>query len=278
LKNRLLTRIVRKIDYYLIKYRDKPIVSENFTDALLNNNEYFWADMNKCIDPYGYSYGDGWQFFSSMGRNMDKYSSNAIVEDFAKFLNLTYHENAYEGFRLEFRNSEGLKNYSSSCLAFLTPWSLDNIADIENRVKKIIKTESHISGVRYDRKDHFEDQMSHATLHFDRLFHLRKSIKEKGYNFLNDPGDPVKGFVLVRKKDHRILIFSGQHRVAALSGLNYTKIPVKFYYKYIINTDSAADWPLVKNGLWDQQDAIHYFNHLFDFDSRSWAAENGLME
>lgn len=253
-----------------------PVIADNFTDALVNNNDCFLAEINRCVDPYGNNYGGGWQYFTSVVRSIDKLTEEKIISDFVKYLELTVHTTAYDGFRLRLRGSEKLKDYSPACLPFLTPWSNYDLARIEERAAGIVKDEKLLLISDAVRTNPLKDPKYLAETHYRRLIELRNSVVTKGYNLSKNYDDPVLGHVLTRGCDHRILIFSGQHRIAVLAGLDHDFAPVCFANKYIINEAGVDDWPLVRKGVWDREDALLYYNHLFDFNSRAWAEEFGF--
>ena len=254
-----------------------PAVSAGYIDALITNNNWFQAEINKCIDPYGNNYGDGWHYFTSMVRNIGRLQQETIVASFVRYLELTIHDNAFGGFRLNLRGSEGLKDFSPSALPFLTPWSPFDISRIEDNVAIVVKEEKLSKGTDGNMQDSLIDLSLLAHNHYNRLYELLASVKNKGYNMNIKPYDGVKGYVLTRENDHRILIFSGQHRVAVMAALNSESIPVRFVNKLIIDQAGVDQWPLVRQGLWNKEDALLYFNHLFEFDSGAWAKEQGLL-
>ena len=277
MKSKIILKFFRIIDSYISKYLQETEISDSYIHALIHNNDYFYADLDKCVDPYGYSYGGGWHFFTSMVKNMDSYSADDIISNFETFLRITYHKNVREGLCVNILQSYGLKNFSPPCLPFLTPWSPTDVEQVESRVQDILGIEELTSNLEFLKTNPLINPNYLAKNHYARLHQLRKSFLEKGYQFTHNSNDPVKGFVLSRQEEYRILIFSGQHRVATLSGLNYKTVPVKFVNKYIISAEQVSEWPLVKNGLWSKTDALAYFNHMFDFDSPSWAIGHGLL-
>lgn len=252
-------------------------MSENYTEALIHNGDYFFCRMDKCIDPFGNNYGDGWQYFSSIVRNIGIYEPEAAISDFARFIEITHYDTAFDGFPLQLKNSEGLKKYSSSCLPFLVPWSPADLSHLEERVLGINMNEELVIKSGKRGRNPLDNPLYLAENHYYRLVKLRHSILQEGFDFFKDPYDPVQGYILEREQDYRLLVFSGQHRVAVLSGLKHETIPVKFVNKFIVRVENIDSWPLVRIGLWDQEDAMNYFNYLFDFDSKSWAAKNGLI-
>lgn len=260
-----------------LRHEDKPKVAEDFTGALIHNHDFFLADIRKCVDPYGNSYGDGWQFFASVVRNIDLHPREEIISSFVRYLEITAHNNAFDGFRLKFSDSARLRDYSPGCLAFLVPWSPSDLNTVQKRVSEIIRKERLVSGPGIREENPLSEPRYLAENHFERLCELRNSVRAEGFDWLRDAEDPVQGFVLTRNRDYRVLIFSGQHRVAVLSGLNHKNIVIRFVNKYIVTESGVDDWPLVRQGLWDREDALLYFSHLFDFDSLAWAERHNLL-
>lgn len=62
-----------------------------------------------------------------------------------------------------------------------------------------------------------------------------------------------------------------------MSALGYKTIPAVFKRDHIIRVDDVDYWPQVRSGVWGRDDALRYVDHLFDFDSRAWAQERGLL-
>jgi len=268
-----LSQILKKS----LHHEYKPKVAEDFTDALIRNHDFFLADIKKCVDPYGNSYGDGWQFFASIVKNIDLRPREEIISSFVKYLEITAHYTAFDGFRLKFKGSVRLRDFSPGCLAFLVPWSPSDVNLVQKRVSEIIRKESLVPGHKVREGNPLKEPQYLAENHLRRLYELRNSIREKGFDWFRDSEDPVQGYVLTRNSDYRILIFSGQHRVAVLSGLDHKNVTIRFVNKYIITESGVDDWPLVRQGLWDREDALLYFNHLFDFDSLAWAEQHNLL-
>lgn len=61
-----------------------------------------------------------------------------------------------------------------------------------------------------------------------------------------------------------------------MTALGFQTIPARFHRQHVVDIEMAEHWPQVRSGLWTQEQAEAYFNHLFDFDSRAWARARGL--
>jgi hypothetical protein len=109
---------------------------------------------------------------------------------------------------------------------------------------------------------------------FRRIARLVRSIGRRGFD---RPGsDGVQVDILLRGDESRFVNCGGQHRTAVMDAMGAEHVPAR--RRHVVDRDHAADWPNVRSGLWTLAEALRYFDHLFDFDSRQWAAARGLCE
>jgi len=47
---------------------------------------------------------------------------------------------------------------------------------------------------------------------------------------------------------------------------------------FVADVKDAAYWPQVRSGLWTVHEALAYADHLFHFDSKSWAQAMNLFD
>jgi len=115
-----------------------------------------------------------------------------------------------------------------------------------------------------------------GQLEYERLVRIWTRLREVGYD--RSMGDAK--FVMLRRGDeHRFLSTGGgSHRTAAMSALGHDTIPAAFLTAHVVDIEMAGSWPQVRCGLWTEEEARAYVNHLFDFDSRAWALEEGFIE
>lgn len=111
-----------------------------------------------------------------------------------------------------------------------------------------------------------------GELEYDRLLGVVNSIQQHGYK---RGVDEITVQILKRGEDFRYLVFHGQHRVAAMAAIEQETIPATPLL--IVDSQYVEHWPQVYKGMWSQENALQYFNHLFDFDSKQWARELGLV-
>ena len=115
-----------------------------------------------------------------------------------------------------------------------------------------------------------------GQLEYERLVRTWESLRTVGY----DRSMGHACFVMLRRGDERRFLGrgDGSHRTAAMSALGHARIPAVFLESHMVDIDMAASWPQVKRGIWTEEEARAYFNHLFDFDSRAWALKEGFIE
>jgi len=108
-----------------------------------------------------------------------------------------------------------------------------------------------------------------------RLKQVYESLKQRGYDRRYGR---VQFLVLKRGRDYRFLnAASGHHRTAAMSALGHNAVPGVFWRPHVVDIDMARYWPQVQLGLWTEEEAVAYLNHLFDFDSKAWARRRGSL-
>ena len=114
-----------------------------------------------------------------------------------------------------------------------------------------------------------------GMLEYQRLIQSYESIRDNGYN--RELGH-AHFLILRRGKEIRYLALGdGNHRTAAMTALGYDTIPALFQRSAIIDVDMAEYWVQVQENVWSHDQAVAYVNHLFDFDSRLWAQNAGLL-
>lgn len=105
-----------------------------------------------------------------------------------------------------------------------------------------------------------------GIVEFNRLARVCESIMGKGFEREDKDTDGIKGYLLRRDEDYRVMIYGGHHRTAALSALGFQKIPVKLRTNFVIDEKDVKYWPLVSSGVWSETTALEYMNNLFRFE------------
>jgi hypothetical protein len=114
-----------------------------------------------------------------------------------------------------------------------------------------------------------------GEMEFRRLTAIHDRLVSSGYD--RRFGD-VSVRALKRGDELRFVVDGGgYHRAAALAAAGHEDMPATFVEPFVIAAEDAEYWPQVRRGVWSRGDAVRYFHHLFDFDSREWAREHGLL-
>lgn len=164
---------------------------------------------------------------------------------------------------------------------YLTPWCSQSVDEMESMVRRWNNDDyrKHGCDEMSVEQDGFMDQgpISHrkGRLEFERLVTIYESIKRDGY--AREHGHAH--FLVLRRGDSYRYVSKGQgnHRTAAMSAIGYETIPAVFAKCWMVDIDLVDHWPQVRLGVWTRGQAEAYFDHLFDFDSRDWARERGLL-
>jgi len=98
----------------------------------------------------------------------------------------------------------------------------------------------------------------------DRVYGLLRSIEEKDYS-PNFSDDPIRGYLLVKDDDYRLVVKGGQHRVAVLSALGFDEVDVTWQPNWprMIIRDHSKWWPHVRDGSIDEHRALDEFDRFF---------------
>ena len=100
----------------------------------------------------------------------------------------------------------------------------------------------------------------------NRICDLFSKLQKHGYAPDKYPNSYIQGVWLVKENGCRkFVVLQGNHRMACLSFLGYSKILVRtdmFRVREVYETDAKA-WPLVRSGLISERDALLIFNKFF---------------
>lgn len=164
---------------------------------------------------------------------------------------------------------------------YLTPWTAATVEQITAETEYWSRKENAEHG---DRALEFlkhglgyfgPTHPAKGRMEFGRLVAIHDRLAKEGYD--RSYGD-VNVRVLRREHELRFVIDGGgYHRTAALSAAGERTVPARFRTCFTINAEDAELWPQVRRRVWNLRDAVSYFHHLFEFDSREWARRQGLL-
>lgn len=268
------------------KSSSPPIIVDDMLEALHlcrgGTPASFYCPLENYIHRTGLSFSQyGWHPYVETLKEYREYTKlryeNSTLKKYYDKWQPTSAAQAFAGFK----NAPVQLRDLPPHLIYLVPWSSGSVERIDKLVRKWHNEDNIEHGkTTLDIDNHgFSDfgpvSDKKGNLEFMRLINIYNSIKEKGYD--RKYGD-VNALVLKRGSEYKYLNKGdGYHRTVAMVALGHDKIPTKFYNPWIISIDDIGYWPQVRNGLWSREEAAEYFNYLFDFDSRTWAQNLGLL-
>jgi len=229
--------------------KKKNSIKRFFLNIIFQKNRVFEIPLNKCITEFGQSFGkDGDHFFvKSLNLTTDQ---NQINNELRNYYSTHHIKSFFDFIDKDCRNPDLLDMY------FL-PWEVSNIRPIE-KFKG-----SHMIGPTP------EDSIPKISI---RLLNLLQSIKKQGFKKSRYGDNVVRVYELVNGKDSKFIIKDGQHRISIASTLGISSIYASYnsvYYfrnkeESIINRDSVDNWPKVKNGMISKEDALTFFDKIYN--------------
>jgi hypothetical protein len=245
----------------------------------------FKCPIDLCIFKYGFRFGSqGWHHYSA---TLEEYVSGEAHRYEESILKQYYEQwqptNAVEALIANLGPvSDELQ--SQPAFAFLLPWTSGAIDERIASKRAIEEAEDRAAARKYGIEGAMKVVRgfnNHGPVHplkgeieYRRLIEIYMSLQESGYDRLF--GDI--GVIVIRRDDEmRYLVRYGNHRLAAMNALGEVNIPATFGQLDMLDSADAYHWPQVRRGVWSRENAVRYIDHLFDFDSRSWARARGLL-
>src|SRR5699024_1394579 len=112
---------------------------------------------------------------------------------------------------------------------------------------------------------------------FSRLIRTWESIQRKGYRPTRHSDGEIRGYFLKRGDDYRFMIRAGFHRAAVLSAMGFEHLRVKFKADFprVIDWADLENWPLVCQGIVEEEVAERIFEQFFIEDGSGKAKNMG---
>lgn len=242
----------------------------------------FHCPLEYVVKRIGFSNPGGWHpFVAALQEYEAGESSRYEGSVLKKFYEVHQPENAAEAY-IGFQDApEAYLSYPAH-LYNLRPWvsmTLEQMDQYRRRAAERDNREHNSGQTVLSNKDGFKEHgpvsERKGQLEYKRLVKVYNSIKANGY----DRSQGHAYFLMLQREKELRFMNGGQgvHRTAAMVALGYETIPAMFSKKYVVDVELVDYWPKVREGIWTCEQAEAYFHHLFDFDSRAWAREQGLL-
>ncbi|MBZ0333207.1 hypothetical protein [Marinobacter sp. AL4B] len=140
----------------------------------------------------------------------------------------------------------------------------------------VIKIDKRARQVEDDNKEHKADLMisegdpfygpvsfEKGKLEYNRLINVYKSIAENGFKVDLKGNNNISAIILENNNRYRYFITAGQHRIAALSVLNYDFIPLQVFTGLIVRRSEVKFWPGVIKEYFTESEALTVFDDIF---------------
>ncbi|MFW5811883.1 MAG: hypothetical protein ACOCWS_02775 [Alkalispirochaetaceae bacterium] len=288
---RLVKRFLAALGYDLHRtYREREtgVLFDDFLQMLYRSeapgDARFRAPLSLCVDALGYS-------FSAAG--FHPYC--AALREYAQGGVATYEESLLQRYYAEFQpasaaelfglsgggtgghgadNLDPLSDYPPD--THLTPWLAEPIDQRLGKTKGVLEREFGPGSGRRSPGDReapghplfgpVSDEQGRQE--YSRLISVYESMMSRGFELPRERREDLQVLALRREEEFRFLVLAGKHRVAAASVLGLDSAPVRLRRPVVIDRRDALRWPLVESGVWELEEALVYFDALFEAEGR----------
>ncbi len=160
--------------------------------------------------------------------------------------------------------------------AAVFPWRARSVESYRQAYEKAAIEENRSVGIMdKDINDGwlFCGPVSEAKMEVEarRIGNVLKSIKHQNYCRSDDSDGDARATALVKRNhEWRWLLTAGNHRAAAASALGYDSIPIRI--NLVIERAHVDYWPHVRNGNYTREQALDFFDRVFEAQSPPVAA------
>lgn len=216
---------------------------------------------------HGYNAGKGSQapfvltIEDYVKHNKIKYLDSKLYNFYASFQPKSIAEYLY----LETAVNHSINTFSAS--GVFLPWQdIDPTQKIKQRALEIIhdnKEHKSILGVSSGDPFYGPVSLDKGELEYNRLVKVYRSIFKSGFKIDLKGKNNINAVVLEKENEYCYFVFSGQHRIAALSVLNYKKVALQIYKGLVVRRSEVSYWPGVTNGYFSESEALAIFDRIF---------------
>lgn len=263
-----------------IKRPAPPIVYPTPPDALSNTSVHqpaaFIGQLAKCTTYNGFTFdSDGWHpFVATINEYLDSHTKSYKGSILQRYYSQWQPTNGQEALIGAGTGPDILANHPPFLIH--APWLTSTLEERAVDLPALIKAENERHGEEdlpieegYSLQGPVSERK--GKLEYNRLLRVLYSIRKDGYD---QSYQPITAQVLLRGDEERYRIVHGHHRTAALAALGYSHLVL--VPTMVVQAKHVQDWPQVHQGPWSAQEALHYFDHHFDFNPLLWATNQGL--
>jgi hypothetical protein len=110
----------------------------------------------------------------------------------------------------------------------------------------------------------------------ERLIRILNSIRKEGYQPEKVGAQHISGRCFVYKKDFRVNISSGKHRMTALQALGFDTVPI-LLNPVLVYREHVKHWPNVIKGYYTKEEALAMFDERFALEHPSGWSDTPLV-
>lgn len=196
-----------------------------------------------------------------INNNVKHYNESALSRFYSTFQPKSIAEYLYLGKTV----NNVLNSLPASGIFF--PWSNIEPTDrIKQRSIEIeIDSKEHKSKLKIVAGDSFYGPVSSekGKLEYNRLINVYNSIKKNGFKVDLKGRNNIGAIILESNDEYRYFVRYGQHRVAALSNLDYKHITLQIEKNLIVRRSEVMFWPAVVKGYLTESEALVFFDRVF---------------
>lgn len=269
-----------------LKTANPPSVFDDPLEALLmrkaGQEAAFECPAKHCRAGQGFGFGElHWHPFTEVLKQYEK-NPGLLYEDsiLKNYYDSWQPECAAEAFAGFVRAPYGLSQLPAHCF-LLQPWKSGTPEALAGKITRWTTKDNKEHGQpELDWKKHGLKSFGPVSelkgkFEFNRLTDIYELLKMNGYD--RQYGD-IGVMIIRHNNDYRFMMSGGgYHRAAAMAALGIERFPAQYLVPcFEADTKDVDHWPQVRSGLWSADAAVAYVEHLFDFDSYSWARNMGL--
>jgi hypothetical protein len=153
--------------------------------------------------------------------------------------------------------------------AFVFPWEKTSLADKAraSSIKKMRDNKQRGAEITAAHGGTMVGPVSNqkGELELEAIKRVTDSIRSRGYVRSDGPdGDILATPLIDARRGVRYLVWGGKHRIAALAALGFERVPLRINFIGAPRPEEVTHWPHVRDGLFTRDQALCWFNRIFE--------------